>query len=234
MAARPAAQAEVPTLTDADVEGLRARLAAGETPRVVVRAASAAVPAGTRGSVVRLGDPALDEYVVVRIGRDEVPFGPAELSLPGAKPVARAAQPPAPATLPALTKPGRAPTRRTAATPKARRAPAETPSPRRAPAKLSAPLTVTLRFAGGQWTAEASRGARRLAKPAPIKPGAVGALAEHLADDALRDALVETVEASRAEVEQRAAALRAELSAAEASLRDYETKPRRAQPSRRP
>ena len=46
-------------------------------------------------------------------------------------------------------------------------------------------------------------------------------------DDAVQQALIETVESCRAVVEQRAAGLRAELDEAEATLRDYESKPGR-------
>jgi hypothetical protein len=70
-----------PALTSDDVAGLRAQVTAGEKPRVIVRAASAAVPAGTRGNVIRMGPPSEGEFIVVRLGRDEVPFAPAELSL---------------------------------------------------------------------------------------------------------------------------------------------------------
>jgi hypothetical protein len=89
------------------------------------------------------------------------------------------------------------------------------------------PLAVTLRFRDGAWTVEAQRGARRLSKPSPLRPGAVSALAEHVDDDGVRDALVETVESCRAVIAERAAALRAELQLAESSLRDYDTKPGR-------
>jgi hypothetical protein len=55
----------------------------------------------------------------------------------------------------------------------------------------------------------------------------VSALAEHLDDDALRDALIETVESCRSVVEAQRADLRAKLEAAEAALRDYDSRPRR-------
>ncbi|HVS68758.1 MAG TPA: hypothetical protein VHE56_09415, partial [Mycobacteriales bacterium] len=72
-----------PALTDDDVASLRERVKAGEKPRVVIRAASAAVAAGTRGNVIRVGDPKKEgEYVVVRLGKDEVPFAPNELGIP--------------------------------------------------------------------------------------------------------------------------------------------------------
>jgi hypothetical protein len=187
---------------------------------------------------VRLGDPKDNEYVVVRLGRDEVPFAPSELALSTrSKTSTAAAAPPAP-TAPAT------PVARSA--PAVKRAPAPTvaPTPPPAPARKAAkparakrptisatprrttpPLTVTLRFRSDEWTVEAQRGARRLSKPGPLRPGAVSAFAEHVDDEGIREALVETVESCRAVVEQRAAALRAELDEAEAALRDYEAKP---------
>jgi hypothetical protein len=160
-----------------------------------------------------VGDPKESEYVVVRLGKDEVPFAPAELGLPG-RPAAKAVEAKAPVA------PSPRPTPAVAARPAARRA-----KPR--PAKRVPPLSVTLRFAAGGWTIEAQRGARRLARPAVLRPGAVSALADHLDDDALRDTLVEAVESCRSVVEAQRAELRAKLEAAEAALRDYDAKPRR-------
>lgn len=219
-----------PALTDADVADLRARLAAGDKPRVVVRTASAAVPSGTRGNVVRMGNPSDGEFVVVRLGRDEVPFAPSELAVGGrgGRPAKAAPAPP----------PSRPPAKKASA-PAAKRAPAATkapapaknaPAPARAknaaPAKRKAlpPLVVTLRFTDGDWTVEASRGARRVSKAAPVRPGAVKAFADLVEDGAVREALTETIESCRSVVEERAAALRAELQAAEAALKDYEAR----------
>ena len=195
-------------MTDDDVASLREKVKGGEKPRVVIRAASAAVAAGTRGNVIRVGNPKDGEYIVVRLGKDEVPFAPNELGIPGRT----AAAVPAKTTAPS------------AARPVAKR-PAATKRP--SPSKRVPPLAVTLRFKDGGWTIEAQRGARRLARPTPIRPGAVSALAEHLDEDALKEALVETVESSRSVVEAERAALRAKLEAAEAALRDYDAKPRR-------
>jgi hypothetical protein len=206
-----------PALTDDDVASLREKVKAGEKPRVVIRAASAAVASGTRGNVIRVGNPKEGEYIVVRLGKDEVPFAPNELGIAGRV----AASPAASAAAPAAARP-------------VAKAPAKPPAPRsasRASAPRSAkrvpPLAVTLRFKDGGWTIEAQRGARRLARPTPIRPGAVSALAEHLDDDALRDALIETVESCRSVVEAQRADLRAKLEAAEAALRDYDSRPRR-------
>jgi len=208
-----------PALTDDDVAVLRAKVAAGERPRVVVRAASAAVAAGTRGNVVRLGDPKDSEYVVVRLGKDEVPFAPSELGLT-TRP--KTAPPAKPATKPATATTARpAPARPTSTASRSAR-PSRAGKGKRVP-----PLVVTLRFRDGGWTVEAMRGARRLAKPAALRPGAVSAFAEHVDDDSVRGALIETVESCRSVVEQRAAGLRAELEAAEAALRAYDSRPSR-------
>jgi hypothetical protein len=222
-----------PPLTDDDVVLLRSRLAAGERPRVVVRVASAAVAAGTRGTVARLGDPKDSEYIVVRLGKDEVPFAPVELGLPG-RPKAAAKT----AASASTTKTSSV--RSTSSTTTARKAPAAAPAaPARRPAarrparssrsgrsgKRVPPLVVTLRFRDGGWTVEAQRGARRLSRPTALRPGAVSAFAEQVDDDGVRDAIIETVESCRAVVEARAENLRAELADAEDSLRAYEARP---------
>jgi hypothetical protein len=208
------AVATPPPLTDDDVDSLRAKVSAGEKPRVVVRTASAAVAAGTRGNVIRVGDPKESEYVVVRLGKDEVPFAPVELGLPG-RPVSA----PAPAAAPVA--------RPTAATPVVAKRAATSSRAQPRTAKRVPPLSVTLRFSGGGWTVEAQRGARRLTRPSVLRPGAVSALADHLDDDALREALVEAVDSCRSVVEAQRLELRAKLEAAEAALRDYDAKPRR-------
>jgi hypothetical protein len=206
-----------PPLTDDDLADLRAKLGAGEKPRVVVLVASAAVAAGTRGNVIRLGDPADSEYIVVRLGRDEVPFAPTELGIPGRK----GPTPEKPVKEPKQPREPRAPRepRSSAPSSRASRAPAAAPS------KRVPPMTIVMRFRDGAWTVEAQRGAKRVGKPGALRPGAVSAFAEHLDDVAVRDALTETVEACRAVVEQQAAELRALLAETEITLRDYESRP---------
>jgi hypothetical protein len=253
-------------LTDADVESLRGRVQAGEKPRVLVRAASAAVPAGTRGNIVRIGKPSEGEYVVVRLGKDEVPFAPSELAMsgraaktappaPAAKKTAAPVQKAAPArkaaaakkasvrpalapkAAPAASKtaapdrtatPAASPAKAPAAKAPAAKAPAAKKAAKRAPAgrRTPPPLVVTLRFNDGEWSVEAARGARRLAKASAVRPGAVKAFADLLDEQTVRDALTETIESCRSVVEERAAALRAELLAAEAALKEYEARRR--------
>jgi hypothetical protein len=242
---RKKASPALPRLTDADIDSLRARVQSGEKPRVVVRAASAAVPAGTRGNILRIGKRSEGEYVVVRLGKDEVPFAPAELAMssrqatngraakttpaPAAKKTASAAKKAAPArSAPAAKKaaPRPAPAaKKTAPAPAAR--PARKTAKRTASAKRTPPpLVVTLRFNDGEWSVEAARGARRLAKPSAVRPGAVKAFADLLDEEIVRDALTETIESCRSVVEERAASLRAELQAAEAALKEYEARRR--------
>jgi len=227
-----------PALTDGDVADLRSRLSAGEKPRVVVRTASAAVPAGTRGNVVRIGNPSDGEFIVVRLGRDEVPFAPNELAVGGRGGRPAKAAPPAPVKKAAAKKaPAPAPAKKATAAAKKAAAPAATPAPakkaalRKRPAaaakrKALPPLVVTLRFTDGDWTVEASRGARRVSKAVAVRPGAVKAFADLVEDGAVREALTETIESCRSVVEERAAALRAELEMAEAALKDYESRRR--------
>ena len=237
MPVRKKASPAPPKLTDADVESLRARVKAGENPRVVVRVASAAVPAGTRGSILRIGKPSEGEYIVVRLGKDEVPFAPSELAMTGrpgktAPPPAKKAAPVAKKTAPATKA---APPAKKPAAPTAvkKAAPASKPPARKAPSKRAAagrrtppPLVVTLRFTDGEWSVAAARGARRLSKPSGVRPGAVKAFADLLDEEIVRDALTETIESCRSVVEERAAALRAELVAAEAALKEYEARRR--------
>ena len=245
---RKKASPKPPALTADDVSWLRSQVSSGDKPPVIVRAASAAVPAGTRGHVIRMGNPSEGEFIVVRLGRDEVPFAPAELAL---SPRARSASRTVPAkAAPAKTAAAKSTaTKRTTA--KVAKRPAKSAAPKPAPAKASPakaaparaatapkarrtipkrgaaqPLTVTVKFAEGRWTVEAQRGARRLAKPTLLRPGAVKTFADLVDDAAIQSAITDIVESGRAVIEQQASKLRAELEAAEASLRDYEARRR--------
>ncbi len=69
-------------LSSTDLEHIRERLASGRKPKVVFTSSAGQV-AGQAGQVVELTDPAAsDEWIVVRFGRDELPFAPADLALP--------------------------------------------------------------------------------------------------------------------------------------------------------
>ncbi|WP_238010947.1 hypothetical protein KZZ52_29785 [Dactylosporangium sp. AC04546] len=90
VAARTAAKG----LSTVDLEQIRDTLAAGRKPKVVFTEAAGQI-AGQLGQVVALTDPELsDEFVVVRFGKDELPFSPADLAIaPKAAPQRRAAVP---------------------------------------------------------------------------------------------------------------------------------------------
>jgi len=99
-------------LSAAELEHIQESLTAGRKPKVMFTEAAGQV-AGQTGQVVQLTDPALsDEWLVVRFGRDELPFSPADLTIPPkgstrrVEPVkAVAPAPPGPAFL--LDKPSR-------------------------------------------------------------------------------------------------------------------------------
>ena len=96
-------------LSTDEVQQIRESLAAGRKPRVVFTEAAGQV-AGQLGQVVELTDPAAsEEFVVVRFGRDELPFSPADVAIApkgaGRKPVAEAKPEPAPPSAPVVAEP---------------------------------------------------------------------------------------------------------------------------------
>src|SRR5256886_15983846 len=68
--------------TPGDLDGIREPRAAGRRPKVVFTETAGQV-AGQVGQVVQLGDPSgSEDFVLVRFGRDELPFSPADLAIP--------------------------------------------------------------------------------------------------------------------------------------------------------
>ena len=103
-AARTAARG----LSTSDLERIRDALATGRKPKVVFTDAAGQI-AGQQGHVVELTDPQLnDDWLVVRFGRDELPFSPVDLEIAarapsvrrGAKPTSSEAGPVPGATVP--------------------------------------------------------------------------------------------------------------------------------------
>jgi hypothetical protein len=94
------------------------------------------------------------------------------------------------------------------------------PAPARRPAKGKSPaaLTVTLSYAGGDWTVVAHQGARVLARPTPIRPGEALKMVGLLDVPGVAEAVEELVSTARAEAEREAERLRAELAEIEARL----------------
>jgi hypothetical protein len=280
MAVRTAA----PGLSADELARIRDTLAAGRKPKVVFTAAAGQI-AGQVGQVVELTDPELsDEWVVVRFGRDELPFSPADLQIPSkSRPAARPApQPPArsaaaasvidsvPASVPgpreepsvptsttvngagrpvkaakvaaapaasaestedearpaAAEAPERAPELAAAkagpvATPAAApaTAPASAPRPKKvAKPKVPPSLTVTLTYAEGEWMVGATQGAKALAKPYVIKPAEALKMVSMIDVPGVHEAVDEIVSAARAEAEEHAEKLRAELAEIESRL----------------
>ncbi|NED56033.1 hypothetical protein G3I24_34780 [Micromonospora aurantiaca] len=217
-------------LSTDEVQGIREALAAGRKPRVVFTEAAGQM-AGQLGQVVELTDPAAsEEFVVVRFGRDELPFSPADVAIApkgaGRRPAAEAKPEPeqAPPTPPepafVLDTP-RVPAPRREE-PKTEQPPAE-PKPAKRAVKAAKPktppgLTVTLAYAEGEWTVAAQQGTKALARPYVVKPAEALRMVALVDVPGVQEAVEQILAAERAEAEQQAEKLRAELAEIEARL----------------
>lgn len=219
-------------LSTREVQGIREALAAGRKTKVQFTGAAGQI-AGQVGQVVRLTDPAQGEdFVVVRFGRDELPFSPAEVTLaPRAaarpKPTPPPAQPQAPGPALMLTPPP-LPTPRQEKT-----TIVETPEPtvddanRAAPAKRVAKpprpkgpagLTVTLAYTDGEWLVGAMQGTKALAKPYVIRASDALKMVGLLDVPGVSEAVEQIIAAERESTKAQAEKLRAELAEVEAKL----------------
>jgi hypothetical protein len=233
-----AARTGVRGLSDTDVESVRAALAAGRRPKVVFTESAGQI-AGQLGQVVSLTDPAVSgEFVVVRFGRDELPFSPGDLQIAPKGAVARKAAPAAPPVReepeflidkPVARKAASPPAAPAAEPPVARQAgsappPAggEAPAPRKAsrPVKAKGPagLTVTLAYGEGEWTVAAVQGSKTLARPYVVRPAEALRMVSLVDVPGVQEAVEQILAAERAEAEQQAERLRAELAEVEARL----------------
>ncbi|MFD6754432.1 hypothetical protein [Micromonospora gifhornensis] len=218
-------------LSDDEVRGIREALAAGRKPKVVFTAAAGQI-AGQLGQVVELTDPSVsDEFVVVRFGRDELPFSPADVAM----------APRGAGRRPAESKVEAAPTEPVAAEPEF--VLDQVPQPRREEPKVReeskveaaeakparravkaakpkgpAGLTVTLAYAEGEWTVAAQQGAKALAKPYVVKPAEALRMVALVDVPGVHEAVEQILAAERAEAERQAEKLRAELAEIEARL----------------
>ncbi|MEU7762196.1 MULTISPECIES: hypothetical protein [Micromonospora] len=216
-------------LSTDEVQGIREALAAGRKPRVVFTEAAGQM-AGQLGQVVELTDPAAsEEFVVVRFGRDELPFSPADVAIApkgaGRRPAAEAK--PEPEQPPAAPEPAfvldtpRVPAPRREET-KTEQPPAE-PKPAKRAVKAAKPktppgLTVTLAYAEGEWTVAAQQGTKALARPYVVKPAEALRMVALVDVPGVQEAVEQILAAERAEAEQQAEKLRAELAEIEARL----------------
>ena len=225
-----AARTGVRGLSTDELQAIRDGLAAGRRPRVMFTEAAGQI-AGQVGQVVALTDPAeSEEWVVVRFGRDELPFSPGDLRVAPKGPVKKAAPPPA-EQVPARPEPEfvidkPVPVRAAPAPPPPAATPeaaAPVPAPRKAPARAAKPkpvagLTVTLAYTDGEWTIAANQGSKALAKPYVVKPSEAMRMVALVDVPGVQEAVEQIVSAERAEAEQQADRLRAELAEIEARL----------------
>jgi len=221
-----------PGLSTEELTTIRAGLAAGRKPRVQFTDSAGQI-AGQIGQVVDLADPAAgDEFVVVRFGRDELPFSPGDLRVAPRGAAAKKVAPPPPPQSPPMPefvidkppaprKPMPEPPR-SEEQPVTDTAPPPPPPPRKATrpvkAKPSPALTVTLAYGEGEWTVTASQGSRVLAKPYVVRPAEALRMVSLVDVPGVQEAVEHILTAERAEAEQQAQRLRAELAEVEARL----------------
>ena len=240
-----AARTAVRGLSTDELSSIRDGLAAGRKPKVVFTASAGQIE-GQTGQVIELTDPAVsDEFVVVRFGRDELPFSPGDLAVAprgaarataAAKTAAKAAPPvdeapPGPGLLPPPVKapvPARAPVpapreESTVTTSTVEEPAAEAPRPAKRAVKPARPkgpagLTVTLAYTDGEWTVAAAQGTRSLAKPYTIRPAEALKMVALVDVPGVHEAVEQIMASERAEAESQAVKLRAELAEIEARL----------------
>jgi hypothetical protein len=97
---------------------------------------------------------------------------------------------------------------------------AKRPAPAKKAGKPKPPaeLSITLTYGEGEWTVAAAQGAKTLAKPYLIKPAEALKLVAMLDAPMVQEAVDEIVSAARAEAEDHAEKLRAQLAEIEARL----------------
>jgi hypothetical protein len=237
------ARAATAGLSTADLEVIREALASGRRQRVQFTDSAGQV-AGQLGHVVGLTDPEVsDEWVVVRFGRDELPFAPADLTLPrtagkrsAAAPALKLVESPVTAALPsprsgrgaepAPPKPNLKsvpstvePAPRPVATPQtAPAAPAAVKPVKVAKPKPPTTLTVTVSYVDGDWSVTAQQGSKVLAKPYLIKASEALKMVALLDVAGVQEAVEHLIAAERVQTEQKVRRLRDELAEVEARL----------------
>ena len=217
-------------LSDDEVRGIREALAAGRKPKVVFTAAAGQI-AGQLGQVVELTDPAVsDEFVVVRFGRDELPFSPADVAMAprgaGRRPAESKVEAP---VEPVVAGPEFVldrvpqPRREEPRVQEESKVEAVEAKPARRAVKAAKPkgpagLTVTLAYAEGEWTVAAQQGGKVLAKPYVLKPAEALRMVALVDVPGVHEAVEQILAAERSEAERQAEKLRAELAEIEARL----------------
>jgi hypothetical protein len=214
-------------LSTEELETIKGQVGAGRKPKVQFTASAGQI-AGQVGQVVELADPAVsDEWVVVRFGRDELPFSPGDLQVAPRGVAARKAPaaPPEPARpepefvidKPVPVPPAPAPAPRKEVDEVTAPAPRKAAS-RPAKPKPGASLTVTLAYAEGEWTLAAAQGSKALAKPYVIRPSEAMKMVQLVDVPGVQEAVEQILGAERAQAQAQADRLRAELAEIEARL----------------
>jgi len=191
----PREESSVPSPTTAPLNGAAAR------PAKTAKTAAAAAAAGAepaKSEPVK-AEPVKAEPVKAQAPAKTTAEKPAEK--PAEKAAAKPAEPPA-ASAPA------------AAPPAAAKAPARKAGKPKAPPSL----TVTLTYAEGEWMVGATQGSKALVKPYVIKPAEALKMVSMLDVPGVHDAVDDIVSAARAEAEQQAERLRAQLADVESRL----------------
>jgi hypothetical protein len=216
-------------LSTDELQTIRGQLGNGRKPRVQFTDSAGQI-AGQVGQVVELTDPgSSDDWVVVRFGRDELPFSPGDLQVaPRGAAAKKVVVPPAPPEQVrpepefVIDKPVPVPA---AAAPRKVEDQVTVPAARKAtsrPAKVkpAASLTVTLAYGEGEWTVAAAQGSKALAKPYVIRPAEALRMVQLVDVPGVREAVEHILAAERAEAQAHADRLRAELAEIEARLAD--------------
>ncbi|GDY32960.1 DUF6319 family protein [Gandjariella thermophila] len=238
--------AKVRSLSEEDLQFLRAELAAGRTPTVWFTPNAVGMTAGRSAKVTAFTAPEEGDFIQVRPtgSRDVLSFSPAEMTLtkpPRKKPATSAASavsgsgtsaaspsPGGPAADPVGSRraqpaddPGGRPAsvRRTSGGGASAVVGAEQPA-RRGGARKSRPAEVTVTLsstAEGEWTVDVVAGKKRTVRAVPVPASAVAKAAKELHPD-VSEAIEAVLEAARAQQRARIEQLQAELDAAQRAL----------------
>ncbi|MDP9794495.1 hypothetical protein J2S43_003007 [Catenuloplanes nepalensis] len=228
-----AAGAAIRGLTPDELHQIKQTLAGGRKPKVMFTESAGQI-AGQIGQVIELQDPETsEEYVVVRFGRDELPFSPADLTIPPKGATGRKAPEPEPEVVPEPAAPEPefmvvrerpVPEKKTeeqstvTETPEAAKPPVKKAAAKAVKPKGPAGLTVTLAYDNGEWTVAAQQGTKALAKPYVVKPAEALKIVALVDVPGVHEAVEAILSSERAEAEQQAEKLRAELAEVEARL----------------
>ncbi|GAB7037231.1 MULTISPECIES: hypothetical protein [Catenuloplanes] len=230
-----AAGAAIRGLTPDELHQIKQTLAGGRKPKVMFTESAGQI-AGQIGQVIELQDPETsEEFVVVRFGRDELPFSPADLTIPPKGATGRKAaepepapevEPPAPEPEFMVVRERPVPEKKTTIeeqstvteTPEAPKPPVKKAAAKAVKPKGPAGLTVTLAYDNGEWTVAAQQGTKALAKPYVVKPAEALKIVALVDVPGVHEAVEAILSSERAEAEQQAEKLRAELAEVEARL----------------